>query len=479
MGVDSLQPRGLFNQRSLALASGARLSIRRFEPRQVLGLGVLVCVLVAQGVAITHSYLLAAPLACSLLVAVAADLPLVPVIGLTLFVRILTDGQASVSSRYSASLYLSALIAVVFILIGAGLLLRRGQGVRAAVLATLWICLWTGIAMYSHGTSIVTVREGVRELSIIALAIIVCNSRGVLSISVVTRLIQVAGVFSALLAIYQLAKHTGQLVDGQIRSNGTFAHPNGAAVFFAIACAASLWRYLELGRKRLDALFGLVFAVATITTFSLTGLAALLAMLMMIGTLRPGSLRFKLGCYAAAAFVVLVFLATPLGAERLASESSTNLGSAQRGAANTSFAWRLYKWGTLIPEWEQAPFLGHGLGTTVTVEGNADNVTAGKVPHNEYLRYLVETGVVGLGILLWAIMLLFRRLSSRRRLRGAPDAGALGIAVITGCLVNAVADNTFLYSNTGYAAALIVAAALAVPVGITRGLPAATGRLRS
>jgi O-antigen ligase len=408
-------------------------------------------------------------LVCVLLVAVAADLPLVPIVGLTLLVRILTDGQASAASRYSASLYLSALIAVVFILIGVGLLLRHGRGVRAAVLVTLWIILWTGIAVYSHGASTVTIREGVRELSIFALAFIVYNSRGKLDISVVTRLIQVVGIFSALVAIYQLATHTGQLVDGQIRSNGTFAHPNGAAVFFAIAGTASLWRYLEFGHKRLDAIFGMIFATATIATFSLTGLAGLLTMLMVVGTLRPGSLRLKLGCYMAAALVVVAFLATPLGAERFANESSTNLSSAQRGAADSSLAWRLYKWGTLIPEWERAPFLGHGLGTTVTVEGNAENTTAGKVPHNEYLRYLVETGIIGIGILLWAIVLLLRRLSLRRRLRGVPDARALGIAVVVGCLVNAIADNTFLYSNTGYAAALIVAAALALPVSASKG----------
>jgi O-antigen ligase len=456
------------------------LSVRRLEPRIVLWVGFLICILVAQGAALTQSYLWAVPLVCLLVVAVAADLPLVPIVGLALLVRTLTDDQSSVTSRYSASLYISALIAVIFILVGVGLLIRRGQGVRVAALATLWICLWTGIAIHSDGASVLMIREGVRELSVVALAIIVYNSRGDLNIDVVTRLIQVVGVFSALLAIGQLEQHTGQLVGEQIRSNGTFAHPNSAATFFAIATTASLWRYLELGHKRFDALFGIVFAVATIATFSLTGLAGLLAMLMLIGVLRPGSLRVKVGCYVGAALVVMAFLATPLGAERFANESSTSLTSSQtRGTASTSFAWRLRKWGTLIPEWERAPLIGQGLGTTTTVNGNAENVTAGKVPHNEYLRSLVETGAVGIAILIWAVVVLFRRLALQRRLRGIPDAGTLGVAVVAGCLVNAAADNTFLYSNTGYAVALIVAAILALSSNAVPRLSIAKATRRS
>jgi O-antigen ligase len=334
-------------------------------------------------------------------------------------------------------------------------------GVALPVATTLWLCLGTAVAVASHGASTETVREGVRELSIVAVAVIVLNSANKLSLASVVRLIQVVGLISALVAVYQLATHTGILINSEVRANGTFTHPNGAAMFFAIATVASVWRYWDSGRRRLDLLLAAIFAMATVATFSLSGLAALLAMLMAFGSARPGSVRVKVGAYVVAGLVVAGFLATPLGGERLANESSTSLQSAQvRGAANTSFAWRLYKWGTLIPQWEQSPYIGQGLGTTVTAEGNSENVTAGRVPHNEYLRYLVETGVIGLAILLGGLVMLIRRLAARRRVPGAPDSGALGIAVVAGCLVNALADNTLLYTTTGYAAALILAAVL-------------------
>ena len=90
------------------------------------------------------------------------------------------------------------------------------------------------------------------------------------------------------------------------------------------------------------------------------------------------------------------------------------------------------------------------------------------LPHNEYIRYLVETGVLGLAILLGALFLLIRALTRKRRTSSALDAGApnaptLALAVVAGCLVNSLADNTLLSSPTGYAAALIVVAVLALP----------------
>jgi O-antigen ligase len=101
-------------------------------------------------------------------------------------------------------------------------------------------------------------------------------------------------------------------------------------------------------------------------------------------------------------------------------------------------------------------------------------VYASKPPHNEYIRYLVETGVVGLALLLGALFLLIRALVRKRRIAGTLEAGTLNaptlaLAIVVGCLVDSLADNTLLASPTGYAAVLIIAAVLALPGGpITR-----------
>lgn len=466
-------------------------NLRKFTPRAALGLVALICVLVVEGIATAHSILWAAPLVGILIVALAVDLPIVPFLGMTLLIRVLTDGLSSPTSRHSGALNLSALIALLITLVAIGLVIRRRQHVLPVALAVIWLCFWTAIAVSTRGASLETIREGVREISIVAIAVIVCNARGALSVSVVTRLIQLAGLASALLAIYQLITHTGILVVGHIRSNGTFVHPNAAAIFFAVAATASLWRYIDNGRRRSDALIATIYGVAIIATFSIDGIASLLVMLITFGLLRPGSFRAKLGSCAVAGVVVIAFLATPLGAERIETESSTHLSSA-RNTVNSSLAWRLYKWGTLIPEWEKSPILGQGIGTTVTTEGTSENHVAGFVPHNEYIRYLVETGVVGFTILLWALFILIRRLARQRRTfpgalsPGTLNAAPLALAVIAGCLVNALADNTFLDSTTAYAVVLIVAAVLTsvgraddyglTSIGINQHLPPAERR---
>jgi hypothetical protein len=406
------------------------------------------------------------------------DLWVVPFLGIMLFVRVLTDDRSAPDSRHSGSLNLSAMIAVLFIIVATGLLLSRRRGVLPTALAVLWICIWTAIALNTNGVSTETLREGVREVSVIALAVIVYNARGTVTVSIATRLVQLIGFVPALIALYQLATHTGMNINGDVRAYGTFAHPDSAGMFFAIAATTSLWRYLDDGRHRSDILLMTLFAAAIIATASLDGLITLVAMLIALGALRPGPVRANLIPYAIAGMVLLVFFATPLGSQRLSSESSTNVAAAERGEASSSLAWRLHKWKTLIPEWERSPLVGRGLGTTITVERTTRNNYTGVPPLNEYIRNLVETGIIGLAILLWALTILVRHLIRMRDAHGRPEAdihkaATLGIVIVIGCLVNSLADNTLLYSPTCYVAALVIAAVLSLPGGEKARSPSA------
>ncbi len=455
------------------------MRLRVPSARAIAGFAVLSCLLVGEGVALTHSYLWAAPLVCLLLIVAAVDLPLVPFVGVLLLVRVLTDDFASATSRHSGALNPSALFAAMLILVAIGLLVYRRRGLVTAVVVALGLGFWTLVAAHSHGASAVTVREGVREMSILAVGVIAYNARPTIDMSTAVRLIQLAGVIAALLALYQLATHSGVYIEGSSRSNGTFAHPNDAAVFFAIAAAASLWRYVDAGRRRLDLLFAATFVAATISTFSIDGFLTLLVMVGGFGMLRPGSRRLKLRAAALVGVLLAVFLATPLGSERIASESSTELGSTStpHGSPN-SLEWRLYKWETLLPEWEQSPFLGKGLGTTVTSEATTQSTTVGNLPHSEYVRYLVETGIVGFAALFVGTVLIARRLNRGRRLPLTGNATALALAVVAGLLVNALAANTLLYTPAAYAAALIVGVGLRT-VKLARSGPPDVARRRA
>lgn len=402
-------------------------------------------------------------------VASAVDLLLVPFLGVTLFVRVLTDDASSANSHHSGGFNLSGMIAVLFMIAAGGLLLRRRRGMWPTVLALLWLCVWTMVAVGTNGASAETVREGVREVSVIALAVIVYNSREAVTISVATRLVQLLGIVPAFVAFYQILTQTGGTTSGELRAYGTFAHPNSAAMYFAIAAAASLWRYLDHGRRRSDAIFTALFVAALLSTYSIDGLVAMVAMLVTLGALRPGSVRVKIGPVAIAGAVALVFFVTPLGMQRVGNESATNIAAAERGERTSSLGWRFHKWKMLIPEWERSPIIGKGLGTTVTPQPIPGNDYIGEPPHNEYLRYLVETGVVGSITLLAALAIMIRRLNRKRRIppKATPTytskAAVLALVIVTGCLVNSLADNTLLNSPTCYAAALLIASALSLP----------------
>jgi O-antigen ligase len=267
-------------------------------------------------------------------------------------------------------------------------------------------------------------------------------------------------------ALEQLATHSGAVVGTALRAHGTFAHPNDAAVYFAIATTASLWLYLG-GRRRLDLLLGALFAAAVIATFSLDGFLTLLVMVTTLGVLRTGSRRLRLGILALVPLLVAIFLATPLGSERLASESASEIGSAHiRGSADSSsLAWRFQKWEALLPEWERNPLVGRGLGTIVAEEEPTLGGTGSVLPHNEYVRYLVETGAVGIALVLLGLAALIGALRRARRRPSTRDLAALGIAVAAGLLVNALAANTLLYTPAAYAAAMVLASVLAAPAG--------------
>ena len=386
-------------------------------------------------------------------------------LALALVVRVLTDDLSAANSRHSGSLNLSGVIAVLFIVVAFVLLARERRGVLASTLAVIWLLIWTVVALHTSGASTETLREGVRELSVVGLGVIVYNAQKLVTLPIAARMVQLMGIAPALLALYQLATHTGLDVAGNVRANGTFAHPNSAAMFFAIATVATLWLYLDYGRRLFDALLVAIFAAALIATFSIDGLLTLTAMLLVFGTLQPGSIRAKLVPAVVAGLVVLVFFATPLGARRIAGESSTSLRAADRGETTSSLDTRLYRWKTLLPEWERSPVIGQGLGTTTTAEGTSANPLNGLLPHNEYIRYLVETGILGLAILIAALAYLGRSLirgwrATRNGSQEPFNAPALGVVVVVGCLVNALADNTLLNSPTCYAATLIVASLL-------------------
>lgn len=401
----------------------------------------------------------------------SADEWLAALIAGALVLRVLTDDKSAPDSRSTGNINLSAIIAILFIAVAGAMLMRRDRdrdrGVRLALLSTLWLLTWMAVAVHTSGASAETLREGVREASVISLGLIVYNAQATVTVPVAARIVQLAALVPAVIALYQLGTHSGLEVAHNLRANGTFAHPNSAAVFFAIAAIVSIWLFLDRGRRVTDAALGILFAASLISTFSIDGLITLVTMLVTLGVLRHDDTRSKYVPIGAAILIVIVFVGTPLGAHRLASESTTSFSAGERGETTSTLNTRLYRWKTLFPQWEESPIYGRGLGTTTTATNTRTNRLNSLLPHNEYIRYLVETGIVGLLALMVALAILVRTLLRRRRVdavaSGVPaNVSSVGISLVIGCLVNALADNTLLNSPTCYAIALVLASTLSI-----------------
>ena len=293
-----------------------------------------------------------------------------------------------------------------------------------------------------------TYPEALRLLSCLGVVVVVVNAPGHLTLRRVAHAIQAVALVPALLAILQFVTGTGGLNNGAMRSAGTLAHSNSAAVLFALANLATFALVLDSNRRRWAhaGLLGM-FLAAQISTGSIGGLVTLVVMVCVYlassavrraDRVLLGLLGVALGVYAASI--------SRVGAERFAEYSSDN-------TETTSLAWRVHAWGSVLGAWRRNPVLGNGVGTS-----ESDLILAGNIPHNEYVRLLAETGLVGLAVVVALGVWLAVRLRSRMRSARYPAAAAFGLAVLTGLAVNALAANTMLYSVSFYLALFAIGA---------------------
>jgi O-antigen ligase len=424
----------------------------------------LAAVLVAapiEGGLVTVKPVLAVVLPIALAMLLAAELPVALVLGGLLLARALTDDGSTATSRASSALDSSGVIAAVLLIVAFGLLLRNQRSGRHIAAVAGFIVIWSLVAAYNLGLSPTTLREGLRELSLLAVAVIVVQAPKALSLRSAARLAQLIAIVPAAVVVYQVATGRGMLIGTDLRANGTFSHPNSAGVFLAIAALASLWLYLEHGRRLRELAATGLFLGALVGTYSIGGMAAFLVMLLVLGTARRSRAGIRLAAWAVAAVTAIVFVLTPIGASRLQTES--NLSAT--GGNNTSLTWRFSNWGSLVPLYESSPVIGQGLGVTVL-----GDTTKGALPHNEWVRYLVETGTVGMALIVAGLLMVLRRLWRLRR--SWPAEAPLAIALIVGLLFDCIGANTLLYTPAAYLAAMLLGSAWRT-IGFSRDAVAA------
>jgi O-antigen ligase len=189
-----------------------------------------------------------------------------------------------------------------------------------------------------------------------------------------------------------------ELVSGA-RINSTFAHPNNFVLYLLLFICLASWQLIRGNKPRWVWLM-LLFLMANlyVGTGAVFGLVMLVTALGI--TIAP-RLKFHnaIGGLLLLLLVVTLFASTDYGRSRLDGIADTPLMNpdidisraiAMSFSDFNSFNWRIAQWYHLLQAWLREPWFGYGLGTSVYLSPYE------LVPHNDYIRALVEGGIVGL-----------------------------------------------------------------------------------
>ncbi len=240
-------------------------------------------------------------------------------------------------------------------------------------------------------------REWVRLVSILpvfGLALgLARQNRG----AVVIHALLLSFIVPALTGLYQLIFQEGSIIQGVHRIRGTFVHPNPFSFYLVLMAGLAYWKLRTADRGVGWMLLLLLITGLLIATFSFTG-AGMFGVAVLVCVLGE-SPRLRHAAVPALLVFALLFLLTPTGQKRLGSVMKwENLDEIERtGKETSSMVWRLLNWRFILRTWNKSPWLGYGLQSAPTVNPNRvdHGQGPGQDPHNDYLRFLLDTGLIG------------------------------------------------------------------------------------
>lgn len=329
---------------------------------------------------------------CTLLVGVFALRPDLGIMGVLLArpsLDVFHDRQFA--SLASLNLNPASALGVLLVVVGGAFVIERWRHVQAAPAIWPFLAFATialiGIAVAPSKGGAGT--EWLRLFSIVityAITYAVVRSRRDLHRMVAVVLLSAAPPVG--LAVWQIARGGSREIDNFDRATGTFLHPNPFAIFLAVVILLGIPLLLC---KRLSWRLALWVAcpmagVALIGSYTRTAWVGIAFGLLVVAALRYRSI-LVLGPLA----LVLVVAAVPAISHRFADLST---GRTPYGAGN-SLATRIDLWRENLPKVKQKPIIGHGLKAIEETDRTGDHV------HSDYVRALVETGVLGFAAFLW------------------------------------------------------------------------------
>lgn len=276
---------------------------------------------------------------------------------------------------------------------------------------TLWILLVAFGGLGGVGPLSDSIREWVRLFSWCAMYWLMMQLSDRASPKKVIHILFFALCVPLVVAVFQMIMPASLPVDisplvsaggppgetGGLRIRGTIGHPNAFATFLFFFIGLTYWKLTTSPRKLWWAGLLLVLASFYVTAKALFSLGMLGVFLGFVVCRRLSALR-AVGGFILFALVIFLFVSSDLGQSRLESISSTPILNPDidvwraivlSKSDYNSFNWRIAQWTDLLGKWQHSPWFGYGLGLDKSLVAND------LPPHNDYIRWLVNGGVVG------------------------------------------------------------------------------------
>ena len=296
---------------------------------------------------------------------------------------------------YDITLSLSQFLGVGIALLGLMLLIlkRKQLATFPLIIPFLIIFLWGSMTLFYSLSTKATLQELLRVFDLFALGFLAyVTIRTTKDFRHLLQTFFIASVLPVAFGLYQFVSHIG-LQDENVsvlRIFGTFSHPNVYSLFlFSVIVFGFLYLILfgESGTKRLMVLIILgALSAMLVLTFARVAWIALFLFIFLVALFRYRLLLFPLILFP---FVLFVF----------STNFQERVHESFRSDPDSSLVWRQTLWQDVtrysIQE-GRLPF-GSGMDTFPKVSESLRGTNHGpNDPHNDFVKFFVEGGVVGI-----------------------------------------------------------------------------------
>jgi len=203
----------------------------------------------------------------------------------------------------------------------------------------------------------------------------------------------------------------------RLRVSASAQHPIALGAAFAMILPLAIYLAKCSPRRRPWWLLTcVVLVLGAVATVSRTGILMLLVVGLVFLRLRPRETKRLWPLLLPALVVAHLVLPGAIGSLKSAFFPAGGLVAEQSSGAGRRGSGRIADIGPGLTEWSRNPVLGQGLGTRIT---DAERQNA-SILDNQWLRTLLETGLVGLLAWLWLFVRSVRRLCRAAREDSGP-----------------------------------------------------------